>query len=87
MFVVYHKEFPRQDRRYFNTIAGARRSATCSNRHLDNPKYKVLLEADFEEQFPVTMKKVRNLMSGELVEIPSDTPRACDPSSELYWTM
>ena len=38
------------------------------------------------EYFP-TMKTVRNLMSGELVEIRADTPRSCDPSSELYWSM
>ena len=38
------------------------------------------------EWFP-TMKTVTNLMTGELVEIPHDTPRACDPSTELYWSM
>ena len=32
-------------------------------------------------------KIVRNLMSGKEVEIDYDTPRACDPSSELYWSM
>jgi hypothetical protein len=34
-----------------------------------------------------SMKTVRNLMSGVEIEIPHDTPRACDPSSELYWSM
>jgi hypothetical protein len=38
-------------------------------------------------EFVPTMKTVKNLMSGELVEIPHDTPRSCDPSSELYWSM
>jgi hypothetical protein len=38
------------------------------------------------EYFPTT-KTVRNLMSGALVEIAHDTPRSCDPSSELYWSM
>ena len=38
------------------------------------------------EYFP-SMKTVRNLMSGQDVEIAHDTPRSCDPSSELYWTM
>jgi hypothetical protein len=38
------------------------------------------------EAFP-TMKTVRNLMSGVEIEIPHDTPRSCDPSSELYWSM
>jgi hypothetical protein len=30
---------------------------------------------------------VRNLMSGEMVEQSVNTPRCCDPSSELYWSM
>jgi hypothetical protein len=34
-----------------------------------------------------TMKTVVNLMTGKPVEIAHDTPRACDPSSELYWSM
>lgn len=36
---------------------------------------------------PVPMKKVRNLMSGAEIEIPVNTPRCCDPSTELYWSM
>ncbi len=38
------------------------------------------------EWFP-SMKTVKNLMTGAEVSIPHDTPRSCDPSSELYWTM
>ena len=38
------------------------------------------------EAFP-TMKTVVNLMSGKEVQIPYFTSRACDPSSELYWSM
>ena len=38
------------------------------------------------EWFPTT-KTVKNLMSGKDVEIAYDTPRSCDPSSELYWSM
>ena len=34
-----------------------------------------------------TMKIVKNLLSGKDVEIRYDTPRACDPSTELYHTM
>jgi hypothetical protein len=32
-------------------------------------------------------KTVKNLMTGQPVEIDVNTPRACDPSSELYWSM
>jgi len=38
------------------------------------------------EWFP-TMKTVKNLMTGASIEIPHDTPRSCDPSTELYWSM
>ena len=38
------------------------------------------------EVTPAT-KIVKNLMSGAAVEIPYDTPRCCDPSSETYWSM
>ena len=32
-------------------------------------------------------RKVVSLMSGEEVEIASDTPMCCDPSTETYWSM
>ena len=35
----------------------------------------------------VPTKKVKNLMSGEEVEIPANTPLHLDPSSETYWSM
>jgi len=38
-------------------------------------------------EFVPTMKTVTNLMSGVEISIPHDTPRSCDPSSELYWSM
>jgi hypothetical protein len=38
------------------------------------------------EAFP-TMKTVKNLMTGKDIQIERDTPRCCDPSSELYWSM
>ena len=32
-------------------------------------------------------KKVKNLMTGAEFLIAPDTPRCCDPSTELYWSM
>ncbi len=32
-------------------------------------------------------KTVKNLMTGEDVEIASDTPWCCNPASETYWSM
>lgn len=39
------------------------------------------------EREEVPTKLVRNIMSGKLCRIPVDTPRCCDPSTELYWSM
>lgn len=46
------------------------------------------LEAELAEllENPKT-RKVRNLMSGEEIEIAADTPWCCDPSTETYWSM
>ena len=41
----------------------------------------------FRIEFLPSMKPVRNLMTGETVYIAHDTPRSCDPSTELYWSM
>ena len=49
------------------------------------PLYRT--EDGFRFDWTPTMKRVRNLMSGVEIEIAHDTPRACDPSSELYWSM
>ena len=38
------------------------------------------------EYFP-TMKTVKNLMTGADVQIDRDTPWACNPASETYWSM
>ena len=43
--------------------------------------------AQFLMEFCPTTRWVKNLMTGEMVEIAHDTPRSCDPSSELYWSM
>ena len=32
-------------------------------------------------------RRVRNLMTGDWVDIDANTPRACDPSTELYWSL
>ena len=42
---------------------------------------------EFRVEIVPTTKMVKNLMTGAMVEIAHDTPRSCDPSSELYWSM
>ena len=85
MFVVYHKAST-QVVKTFNLKSAAKRSATCLNRKAGDVYYT---HADIEtyEKRVVTRKKVRNLMTGQEIEIDSNTPRSCDPSSETYWSM
>ena len=88
MFVVFHTQFPHQDKRYFKTLAGAKRSATCSNRNAGKFVYNFVEESWFELKYgPVKTKVVKNLMTGKDVEIAEDTPWCCNPASETYWSM
>lgn len=45
------------------------------------------LQAELARLETPKMIKVRSLMSGQELEIPEGTPRCCDPSSDLYWSM
>lgn len=87
MFVVFHTQFPHQDKRYFKTKAGAKRSMTCSNRNAGKPVYNFVEESWFILKYPVGTKVVKNLMTGEDVVIAEDTPWCCNPASETYWSM
>ncbi len=94
-YVVYHITSTVKIKE-FNTETGAKRSTTCMNRNAKKADY-VLLAADYNpyaytdvENYNkniVTTKKVVNLMSGKEIEIPSNTPHCCDPSTETYWSM
>ena len=87
MFVVFHTQFPHQDKRYFKTLAGAKRSATCSNRNAGQFVYNYVEESWFDAKYSVGTKVVKNLMTGEDVVIAEDTPWCCNPASETYWSM
>jgi hypothetical protein len=47
--------------------------------------FEIMSQSVYKLQVP--MKTVVNLMSGKKIDIPSDTPSYCDPSSESYWSM
>ena len=86
-YIVFHTANPHADKRYFKSAAGAKRSATCSNRNAGKNVYSVLEETLFMLAFPVGIKTVKNLMTGENIQISEDTPYCCDPSTERYWSM
>ena len=43
-------------------------------------------QAEWFHDYIERTRVVRNLMTGADVRIRANTPRVCDPSSELYWT-
>jgi hypothetical protein len=69
------------------TEKGAKIVCSKLNKQYGNTGQWQIMTTDAFFARPKAMKKVRNLMSGAEIEIPVDTPRCCDPSSELYWTM
>lgn len=85
MFVVVHLKSGHIVGRPRETLAGARRSATCRNRK-SGGGYVAMSLAAFREQDE--MVEVRNLMSGKPVMLPKSQVGTCvDPSTERYWCM
>lgn len=87
MYVVFHTEFPHQDKRYFKSASGAKRATTCANRNAGKLVYNWVEESWFLLKYPVGNKVVKNLMTGKDMVISEDTPYCCDPSQERYWSM
>jgi len=63
--------------------------AALTHRRLDRPliHWEVCSHEEYERDF-VKKRFVKNLMNptGPDVEIRTDTPACCDPSSEAYWS-
>ena len=54
---------------------------------IENMQTSAFPTAKYRVVFHPATKIVKNLMTGNDVEIAYDTPRYCDPSSEAYWSM
>lgn len=85
MFIVYHISST-QMIKSFASLSSAKRSMTCMNRNAGSFEYQYTTDEDYYTRV-VSKKTVKNLMTGKMIEIDSNTPRCCDPSSETYWTM
>lgn len=97
MFVIYHKSTTRflrilKNRQWkdakFETEAAAKACLTRLEKKGAVERSSVAIAES--SLFHATIEKtetVKNLMSGKDVIQPVNTPRACDPSSELYWSM
>ena len=73
--------------RLFSTTVWQDRTLEGLEREMRDMSRDLYPGTDWRFEFVPTMKTVKNLMSGKDIQIPHDTPRSCDPSSELYWSM
>jgi hypothetical protein len=83
----------RRDRRY---RAGERlfikyqlldRDRAAVDREIRELRVPLYPESGWRFEVTPATRTVRNLMTGELIEIATDTPLCCDPSSERFWSM
>ena len=72
--------------RLFSTTVWKDRDEASMQREVNELHLHHYPRASFLMEFCPTMKTVKNLMSGQDIEIPHDTPRCCDPSTEIYWS-
>lgn len=79
-WIVYHKSSTQEVARYTSRGWAMRRARKLG------PAYAMCGEVDYRNRV-VGVKTVKNLMTGAYVKIASNTPLACDPSSEIYWSM
>ena len=84
-YCVFHRDST-QLIKVFNLKSSALRSKTCMNRNAGSDAYDVT-DMEYYQDNIVHTKKVKNIMTNEEIEIPSNTSRSCDPSSETYWSM
>jgi hypothetical protein len=88
MFVVYNFSAPNYKPRYFETERGAKIAQGRNNKDPKKFQCGVLSFKAFDELFGNVKVTVKNLMTGEMVEILEiDRGSACDPSTERFWSM
>jgi len=92
---AYHKETTRYlafhpkvrtDKEWFETAGAAKAAITREAKRgaINAEDFAVLSSEEFYKIEKTTT--VKNLMSGKDVVQSVNTPRACDPSTELYWS-
>ena len=87
MYIYKQDRRYRQGERLFTTAVYCDRDEATMRREVAE-LYPLYPATDgFRMEYHPTTKTVKNLMTGADVEIDYNTPRSCDPSSELYWSM
>ena len=87
MYIYKADKRTKTGERLFSTTVWTDRTLEGMEREMRELARDLYPGTDWRFEFVPTMKTVKNLMSGAEIQIPHDTPRSCDPSSELYWSM
>jgi len=82
-YVVYNIKSTMIVKTYTNKSA-AKRYRTRLNNACGEHRYEWYDRENYERVVVKTIK-VKNLISGEMVEIASNTPWSCRPDTESYW--
>jgi outer membrane protein assembly factor BamD (BamD/ComL family) len=73
--------------RLFSTTVWQHRDEAEMKREVRELQYELYPTSKFRIEFHPTMQTVKNLMTGQDVEIDRDTPWCCNPASETFWSM
>ena len=87
MYIYKTDRRTKSGERLVSTTVWRHRDEAEMRREVRELQYQLYPTSQFRIEFVPTMKTVKNLMTGVDIQIPHDTPRSCDPSSELYWSM
>ena len=88
MYIYKADRRTKSGERLVSTSVWRNRDAAEMKREVRELQYELWpVSKGYRIEFHATMVTVKNLMTGADVRIPADTPRSCDPSSELYWSM
>lgn len=89
-YTIFHKETTIEfGSKYYATERAAKTALTkaVNSGKIANREHYSIEELIYFRNFIEKKRVVKNLMSGKEVEITVNTPRSCDPSSNLYWSM
>ena len=88
MYIYKRDRRCKSGERLVSTTVWQHRDAAEMHREVRELQYELWpVSQGYRIEFHPTTKTVRNLMTGQDIEIDRDTPRCCDPSSERFWSM
>ena len=88
MYIYKTDKRTKSGERIVSTSVWCNRDEAEMKREVRELQYELYpVSKGFRIEFHPTMVTVKNLMTGKDVQIDRDTPWACNPASESYWSM